>query len=377
MKTPFACLFGSKNSRWAGARLSIESLETRNLMAASIALVGSQLQIRGTDHADEITISQVFQFNGINSSSRFEASVLDTQTGVRISQSFMPAYVNDIIVDALNGNDIVRNNTSRASTINGGSGNDFLVGGSGADTIHGDSGIDSIYGRAGSDSLFGDAGADLILGGSANDTISGGDGNDVLAGEGGADSLTGNAGADDMAGDHIINVWFNVASQMVLDESLIESTSALVAGNDQLDGGADDDNLYGADGSDTLNGGTGNDGLFGGLGNDSLYGGDGNDTLYGGDGNDYLDGGAGSDDLDGDDGNDTLHGGAGNDDLFGGNGDDLLWGSTGSDYMHAESGTDLYFYDLLDLIDGGWMGALVGNPLMQSGLYADYWRYIA
>ena len=48
---------------------------------------------------------------------------------------------------------------------------------------------------------------------------------------------------------------------------------AATAGDDTLDGGADEDHLLGGAGADTPHGGTGNDVLIGGAGDDTLDGG--------------------------------------------------------------------------------------------------------
>ncbi len=94
------------------------------------------------------------------------------------------------------------------------------------------------------------------------------------------------------------------------------------AGNNLLNGTANDDRLSGLAGKDTLIGKSGDDKLYGGSGNDllvghagkdSLYGGSGRDTLVGNEGNDRLFGGAGRDVLDGGDFNSTLSGGFGED----------------------------------------------------------------
>jgi len=52
------------------------------------------------------------------------------------------------------------------------------------------------------------------------------------------------------------------------------------AGNDQIEGSAQNDFIRGGLGNDTINGFGGNDVIRGGSGADSIFGGDGNDTLY-------------------------------------------------------------------------------------------------
>ena len=64
------------------------------------------------------------------------------------------------------------------------------------------------------------------------------------------------------------------------------------------------ENVIGGAGNDTINGDAQNNVLTGGAGNDTLNGNGGNDTLIGGAGNDTMNGGAGAD---------TMIGGVGND----------------------------------------------------------------
>ena len=78
--------------------------------------------------------------------------------------------VSGAIVNALGGNDTVKNSSSKV-TIDGGAGND---------SIHGGSGNDRLYGNAGADVLFGGAGKDSLWGGAGNDTLWGSNGTDTF-----------------------------------------------------------------------------------------------------------------------------------------------------------------------------------------------------
>ena len=102
---------------------------------------------------------------------------------------------------------------------------------------------------------FGVGGNDVIGARTQDDMLDGGDGDDVLYGE-------------------------------YVDPE--NGFSAIVPGNDWIEGGAGTDRLYG---------GGSNDKLFGGSGDDVLLGEDANDYLAGSTGNDYLSGGAGDDIL--------------------------------------------------------------------------------
>jgi|GEM_PF-2523810 len=90
--------------------------------------------------------------------------------------------------------------------------------------------------------LNGGKGNDFLIGAKLNDTLDGGDDNDILVGKEGNDILKGGKGYDELYGG---------------------------TGKDNLDGGADADHLYGGSEDDILNGGDGNDILEGGTGVDT------------------------------------------------------------------------------------------------------------
>ncbi|MBR1397799.1 MAG: calcium-binding protein, partial [Selenomonadaceae bacterium] len=70
----------------------------------------------------------------------------------------------------------------KATTVNGGSGNDVITGGKGDDALYGDED---------NDKLKGGAGADTLSGGAGNDTLTGGNGKDVFIYDGqGIDVIT-------------------------------------------------------------------------------------------------------------------------------------------------------------------------------------------
>ncbi|HYD70460.1 hypothetical protein, partial [Azospirillum sp.] len=99
---------------------------------------------------------------------------------------------------------ISANNSTTASSVLGGSGNDVLAGGSKNDTIDGGAGNDILSGGDGNDTISGGAGADSLLGQAGVDVIQGGDGNDLVlvatnahfAGLTAAESIDGGAGND-------------------------------------------------------------------------------------------------------------------------------------------------------------------------------------
>lgn len=129
------------------------------------------------------------------------------------------------------------------------------------------------------------------------------------------------------------------------------------AGDDSLDGGANESSaatLNGGDGNDelhaaqccsTLSGDAGHDNLFGGRGYDELNGGAGDDQLFGGDEQDYQ-GPAEGDSLDGGGGHDELHGGHGDDWLTDGDRDGAISDAApGADTLDGGPGSDTLSYD--------------------------------
>lgn len=108
---------------------------------------------------------------------------------------FLIGTPGDDVIVGLGGNDVILGNGGN-DTICGGDGNDIIRGGSGDDTIFGDAGKDLILGEAGDDNLKGNGGSDRIIGGSGDDTIKGNAGDDLLVGNAGDDSLNGGNGTD-------------------------------------------------------------------------------------------------------------------------------------------------------------------------------------
>ncbi|MFM2024790.1 MAG: hypothetical protein RLZZ56_803 [Actinomycetota bacterium] len=179
---------------------------------------------------------------------------------------------NNVIVEALGGNDMVIDNGEN-NVINLGDGSDEYNGTNGdGSTVDGGTGNDKLSGTPGDDDLSGGLGDDTLIGGAGNDTLIGGGGADALAGNAGADNLSGETGNDSADGGD---------------------------GNDTIEGGAGDDSLIGGAADDTIRGGTGNDDLAGSAGEDNIYGEVGEDSIAGGEGDDIIAGGDGTDVLEG------------------------------------------------------------------------------
>jgi Ca2+-binding RTX toxin-like protein len=267
-----------KSRKKSSRRLSVQSLEGRELMAGLIGLNAGNLTIDGTNANDTVVVNQI---GGV-------VQVSMTHLGHTHIQNFAAAAVQQITFRGYYGDDYFANNTNIRSTAFGHAGNDTLLGGGNVDLLYGGYGNDRLYGRGGNDTMFGEDGDDWMYGGIGNDYMFGQNGNDRMYGEAGLDYLRGGEG------------------------------------HDVLDGGADADRLFGENGNDTLLGQAGNDLVYGGAGFDLLRGGLGDDYLYGEAGNDQIFGDAGLDRLVGGDGNDRLDGG------YDGAADQL-WGQLGAD----------------------------------------------
>ena len=175
----------------ATARItSIESLETRRLMAAS-HLSGNAspytLLIDGTPGNDVIGVAA--------RGTRLRVAVNGVVTQFRASA------VSRIEIQAGDGTDVVDASGTAINTyVLGGLGNDLIRGGAGDDTLTGAGGKDTLYGNAGNDRLNGGASNDIIFGGDGNDAVYGGDGADSISADAGNDHLFGDAGIDTMLG---------------------------------------------------------------------------------------------------------------------------------------------------------------------------------
>lgn len=238
--------------------------------------------------------------------------------------------------------------TNASEILPGTAGNDVICTGGGDDVIDAGAGDDIVIVQYG-----GEITANL---GSGNDTfdgtdalsvtVDGGTGDDYIIGSNGNDSLNGGIGVD--ADTDTIDA--GMGNDTIRGSNLETLIVDLGPGNDYyygglaygatVNGGTGDDDLQGSAGVDTLNGGEGNDTIYGAAGNDSLVGGSGIDDITGGNGNDNLEGNTGDDTLAGDAGDDVLNGGDGTDDLQGGEGDDTLIGGEAADLMMGGPGTD-------------------------------------
>jgi Ca2+-binding RTX toxin-like protein len=111
-----------------------------------------------------------------------------------------PRLINVTQISGGGGNDVIdltsTHFTYGAVTLNGGTGNDWLLGNAGGDRLFGLSGRDWLKGYGGNDRIDGGSDNDRLHGGRGNDKLTGSSGNDHLFGQWGKDVLTGGRGFD-------------------------------------------------------------------------------------------------------------------------------------------------------------------------------------
>lgn len=355
---------------------SLEKLEDRTLLAASVLFGSGELQII-TDanetvliRDDPATPGRVDVQVGTGSAAATTAPslpnvattdvtsiVLVTGAGnntIDLSGVLASAFtgLTSISVQSGNGDDSITGGNAD-DTISGGDGNDTIAGGSGNDNIDAGDGDDSVSGDDGDDTILGDDGNDTIAGNSGNDSVLAGDGLDSVSGNEGLDTLNGNSGADTISGD--------------------DGADFLLGGGgaDLVSGGLEGDTIIGNSGADTLSGDDGDDFVDGGNSNDSILAGEGNDTLNGMAGDDTLDGGGGDDTILGGDGADLALGDGpdvnivtfGNDVIRGQGGNDTLRGTLGADTIEGGAGDDEIQSELSENLPPPVPSAPVAPPL--------------
>lgn len=396
-----------------------ESFESRVMLTAMVGQVGDVLQVEGTNNDDTIEISYADE-----AQTQVQATVSDADGNVLASGQFNAANIDSIEVNALGGDDDVRNNTNIESKLNGNDGNDLLQGGTNDDDLNGGNGVDQKF-DGDVASIEEEDGIVLVTGTNATDVIrvqyTDSSRDEILI------TIRNAAGnlleEENYSADSVDRIIVNSlnGSDYVRNFTSIESELNGGNGNDALSGGSSDDLIKGGFGADrlsgysgndvllgeadddTIKGGYGNDIIEGGRDSDVISGGDGNDTIYGdrtyltsfragddvvngGDGNDTIYGGYGNDTLNGNDGNDTIAGERGNDRITGGNGNDLLFGDStnlndtrgGDDVISGNDGIDQLFGGVgNDTLDGGaglWdvLYGMDGNDTLRGGAGTDY-----
>jgi Ca2+-binding RTX toxin-like protein len=141
-------------------------------------------------------------------------------------------------------------------------------------------------------------GSDTINAGPGNDAIAAGPGDDTIRGGFGSDSIDGGPGTDTATYDERGPSQPISVTLATLGGDGEPGENDVLAGVENVTGGASSDVLVGDDGPNLLIGGGGLNTLSGNAGNDVLVGGDARDVITGGPGQDQLVGGGDDDSLD-------------------------------------------------------------------------------
>lgn len=147
----------ARKNRQNGRRLLLESLQSRQLMAADVfdAALSDDgvLSIQGSEQSDTIEVRELGETVRVTMSNGTDRNV----------QAFSTDRIGRIEINGQAGDDTIRNDTSHYSIIKGGEGNDELYGGSGWDDLHGEAGDDRLDGGEGWDKLHGGYGDDTFI----------------------------------------------------------------------------------------------------------------------------------------------------------------------------------------------------------------------
>lgn len=156
------------------SRLSLHSLEAREVPAVFVSLVGTELHITGDSATDTAAVS-VQNYGTPSTADDVVRVTHNTSTGQTTTQ-YPLAQVASVRASMGGGNDWFDNRTHLPGLVFGGSGNDRLIGGGGADVMYGEGGNDKLYGKGGYDVLDAGTGVNGLYGGDGSDVLVGGTG---------------------------------------------------------------------------------------------------------------------------------------------------------------------------------------------------------
>ena len=235
-------------------RTPIETLESRTLMAATIAEMqfpprwpaaanqpgvyrfGRTIYVKGTSIEDSISISTTTRtVTGLD----IPANLL---VEFRVARIMAPVLytgrIKRVLIDTGDGNDTVTIGSELPRTfhpdkvvIRGGAGNDSLTGGAARNVL---------IGEDGDDKLLGGAAADILIGGNGTDELTGVGGNDVLHGGAGNDTLTGGGGNDRFFGAEGDDRFINAETEAERPSGTRDILDGGVGGNDTAQADPDD-----------------------------------------------------------------------------------------------------------------------------------------
>ncbi len=166
-----------RQNRVASNRCALESLEARQLLAATLMANGTW-NITGTSDNDEIYVAR----------DEVDSTVLLVEMNGQVIDEQYASDVESLQISGGAGNDHIEideadGKVMMPTVLRGDDGNDVVIGGSGNDTIYGGRENDRLIGNAGNDQILGDDGDDYLEGGPGSDVLDGGVGRNQLVDE--------------------------------------------------------------------------------------------------------------------------------------------------------------------------------------------------
>jgi uncharacterized protein YkwD len=189
----------------AGARLTVEQLEDRQLLAARILFnpATGAVTMDGTALSDRAEV----RISGDT------LSVTLTHGAAPIARTYDLRRARSIVFHGYEGNDRLTTTAALPVLAFGGAGSDLLRGGSRNDKLYGGTGNDTVQAGAGNDYLYGLDGNDALYGDAGNDRLYGGAGNNSLTDPAGRNSLNRTSNGS-------LTAWVLVSEEHVLATSL-------------------------------------------------------------------------------------------------------------------------------------------------------------
>lgn len=145
-------------SRRRAKRLSLQTLEKRQLMAGDIGMVDGFVNINGTEMDD---VAEVYSDSG-SIIVKVSTRGADGQEIGSDSMTFNESEVAGIVFQAGDGDDLFVNDTNVDSITRTGGGNDIVMGGGGNDILAVGMGNDVVLGGGGDDVILGGPGSNVI-----------------------------------------------------------------------------------------------------------------------------------------------------------------------------------------------------------------------
>jgi Ca2+-binding RTX toxin-like protein len=183
---------GTANTDVDVTRLDMAGIETVSIVSQGVTSSTASATLFGGDQADSNSIAtmNVAAATTINVSGSSDLVLVGTGGTVTANTAVNAADMTGSLVYTN------RTTATAATTITGGTNDDFVTGRNGLDNITGGTGNDSLVGGGGNDIISGGDGIDTITGGAGNDVITGGGGNDIINSSTGTDNVDAGAGDD-------------------------------------------------------------------------------------------------------------------------------------------------------------------------------------